>query len=145
MGFCTPEETELFLDEAPEFEKRLTKDGIRLFKFWLSIGREMQLKRFHERRHDPLKVWKLSPIDIEALHKWDDYTVARDEMLKRTDCPHAPWTVIRANDKHRGRINVIQTILDRLTFAGKDTNAIGEIDPRITLTAEDFLALKKTD
>jgi polyphosphate kinase 2 len=145
MGFCTPEETKLFLEEAPEFEKRLTKDGIRLFKFWLSIGREMQLKRFHERRHDPLKVWKLSPIDIEALHKWDDYTVARDEMLKRTDCPHAPWTVIRANDKHRGRINVIQTILDRLTFAGKDTNAIGEIDPRITLTAEDFLALKKTD
>jgi polyphosphate kinase len=145
MGFCTHEQTEHFLEEAPEFEKRITRDGIHLFKFWLSIGREMQLKRFHDRRHDPLKVWKLSPIDIEALHKWDDYTVARDEMLKRTDCPHAPWTVIRANDKHRGRINVIQTVLDRLTFAGKDTKAIGTIDPKITYQAEDFLALKKTD
>ena len=145
MGFCTPEQTEHFLEEAPEFEKRITNDGIHLFKFWLSIGREMQLKRFHDRRHDPLKVWKLSPIDIEALNKWDDYTVARDEMLKRTDCPHAPWTVIRANDKHRGRINVIQTVLDRLTFAGKDIKAIGKIDPKITYSAEDFLKLKKTD
>ena len=145
MGFCTPEQTERFLEEAPAFEKRITNDGIHLFKFWLSIGREMQLKRFHDRRHDPLKVWKLSPIDLEAPSKWDDYTIARDEMLKRTDCAHAPWTVIRANDKRRGRINVIQTVLDRLTFADKDAKAIGEIDSRITLNAEDFLALNKTD
>jgi polyphosphate kinase 2 len=145
MGFCTPEQTERFLEEAPAFEKRITNDGIHLFKFWLSIGREMQLKRFHDRRHDPLKVWKLSPIDLEALSKWDDYTIARDEMLIRTDCAHAPWTVIRANDKRRSRINVIQTVLDRLTFAGKDAKAIGEIDPRITLNAGDFLALNKTD
>jgi polyphosphate kinase 2 len=145
MGFCTPEQTEHFLEEAPEFEKRITRDGIHLFKFWLSIGREMQLKRFHDRRHDPLKVWKLSPIDIEALHKWDAYTAARDEMLKRTDCEHAPWTVIRANDKRRGRINVIQTVLDRLTYEGKDKKAIGEVDPKITYEAEDFLKLKKTE
>jgi polyphosphate kinase 2 len=145
MGFCTPEQTEHFLDEAPEFEKRITKDGIHLFKFWLSIGREMQLKRFHDRRHDPLKVWKLSPIDLEALNKFDAYTAARDEMLARTDCAHAPWTVIRANDKRRGRINVIQTVLDKLDFAGKDEKAIGEIDPKITYQAEDFLALKKSD
>jgi polyphosphate kinase 2 len=145
MGFCTPEQTEHFLEEAPEFEKRITRDGIHLFKFWLSIGREMQLKRFHDRRHDPLKVWKLSPIDIEALHKWDAYTAARDEMLKRTDCEHAPWTVIRANDKRRGRINVIQTVLDRLTYEGKDKKAIDEVDPKITYEAEDFLKLKKTE
>jgi polyphosphate kinase 2 len=145
MGFCTPEQTEHFLEEAPEFEKRITCDGIHLFKFWLSIGREMQLKRFHDRRHDPLKVWKLSPIDIEALHKWDAYTAARDEMLERTDCEHAPWTVIRANDKRRGRINVIQTVLDRLTYEGKDKKAIGEVDPKITYEAEDFLKLKKTE
>ena len=145
MGFCTPEQTEHFLEEAPEFEKRITRDGIHLFKFWLSIGREMQLKRFHDRRHDPLKVWKLSPIDIEALHKWDAYTEARDEMLKRTDCPHAPWTVIRANDKRRGRINVIQTVLGKLDFPGKDKKAIGEVDPKITYQAEDFLKLKKTE
>ncbi len=145
MGFCTPEQTERFLEEAPEFEKRITRDGIHLFKFWLSIGREMQLKRFHDRRHDPLKVWKLSPIDLEALNKWDAYTVARDEMLRRTDCPHAPWTVIRANDKRRGRINVIQTVLGSLTYPDKDKKAIGEIDPNITMSAGDFLKLKKTD
>ncbi|SEQ54853.1 polyphosphate kinase 2, PA0141 family [Devosia sp. YR412] len=145
MGFCTPEQTEHFLEEAPEFEKRITKDGIHLFKFWLSIGQEMQLKRFHDRRHDPLKVWKLSPIDLEALNKWDAYSEARDEMLKRTDKPHAPWTVIRANDKRRGRINVIQTVLDRLEFAGKDGKAIGEIDPKITLSAADFMKLQKAE
>jgi len=145
MGIATPEQTENFLVEAPEFEKRITRDGIHLFKFWLSIGREMQLKRFHDRRHDPLKVWKLSPIDIEALHKWDAYSNARDVMLARTDLPHARWTVIRANDKRRGRINVIQTVLDRHDYAGKDKAAIAEIDPLITMTAGDFLRLDKTD
>ena len=145
MGFCTPEQTEHFLEEAPEFEKRITKDGIHLFKFWLSIGREMQLKRFHDRRHDPLKVWKLSPIDLEALGKWDAYTAARDTMLERTDSTHAPWTIIRANDKRRGRINVIQTVLDRLDFKGKHNDAIGEIDPRITLQARHFLNMDKSD
>ncbi|MET3926837.1 polyphosphate kinase 2 [Devosia sp. 2618] len=145
MGFCTPEQTEHFLEEAPEFEKRLTRDGIHLFKFWLSIGREMQLKRFHDRRHDPLKVWKLSPIDIEALNKWDAYSKARDEMLSRTDTQYAPWTVIRANDKRRGRINVIQTMLDKLDFTGKSSKAIGDIDPNITMAAADFMKLSKSD
>lgn len=139
MGFCTPKETESFLDEAPEFEKRLTKDGIRLFKFWLSIGREMQFKRFHDRRHDPLKTWKLSPIDLEALNKWDAYSVARDRMLKHTDSPHAPWTVIRANDKRRLRINVIRTLLAGFDYEGKDKKAIGKIDEKIVLSAEQFL------
>lgn len=138
MGFCTPEQTELFLDEAPEFEKRLTRDGVHLFKFWLSIGREMQLKRFHDRRHDPLKIWKLSPIDIEALSKWDAYSVARDTMLKRTDSKHAPWTVIRANDKRRLRLNVIRTVLNGFEYEGKDRRAIGKIDDKIVLTAEEF-------
>lgn len=145
MGFCTPEQTEHFLEEAPEFEKRITRDGIHLFKFWLSIGREMQIKRFHDRRHDPLKVWKLSPIDLEALDKWDAYSMARDEMLKRTDTAHARWTVIRANDKRRSRINVIQTVLNRLSFAGKDEAEIGVIDPQITFSAKDFLNMDKTD
>lgn len=145
MGFATPEQTEHFLEEAPEFEKRITRDGIHLFKFWLSIGREMQLKRFHDRRHDPLKIWKLSPIDLEALNKWDAYTLARDEMLKRTDTAHARWTIIRANDKRRGRINVIQSVLNRLSFAGKDEAEIGVIDPQITLSAKDFLKMDKTD
>jgi polyphosphate kinase 2 len=145
LGFATPEQVEHFLEEAPEFEKRITNDGIHFFKFWLSIGREMQLKRFHDRRHDPLKIWKLSPIDLEALTKWDAYSAARDEMLKRTHSKHAPWTVIRANDKLRGRINVIQTVLSKLSYAGKDETAIGAVDPKITLSAEDFLKLHKTD
>lgn len=145
MGFATPEQTEHFLEEAPEFEKRITRDGIHLFKFWLSIGREMQLKRFHDRRHDPLKVWKLSPIDLEALGQWDAYTKARDAMLARTDSAHAPWTAIRANDKRRGRINVIRHVLHHLPFAGQDKKAIGEIDPKITMNAKDFLKLHKTD
>ena len=139
MGFCTPEQTEHFLEEAPEFEKRITRDGIHLFKFWLSIGRAMQLKRFHDRRHDPLKVWKLSPVDLEALNKWDAYSEAADTMLARTDCEHAPWTVIRANDKKRGRLNVIRSVLTRLDYEGKDDKAIGEIDDRIVLSAKDFL------
>ncbi|HTM79113.1 MAG TPA: polyphosphate kinase 2 [Devosia sp.] len=145
MGFCTPDQTEHFLEEAPKFEKRLTNDGIHLFKFWLSIGREMQLKRFHDRRHDPLKVWKLSPVDLEALSKWGAYSKARDEMLKRTDKVHAPWTLIRANDKRRGRLNVIRSVLDRLEFSGKDDKAIGKIDPKITMSAKAFLALDGVD
>ena len=145
MGFCTPEETEHFLDEAPEFEKRITRDGIHLFKFWLSIGREMQLKRFHDRRHDPLKVWKLSPIDLEALTRWDDYTAARDIMIKRTHTEHAPWTVIRTNDKRRGRITLIQSVLQGLDYAGKDDKAIGEIDANICFSGPDFLKMPKTD
>ena len=141
MGFCTPEQTELFLQEAPEFEKRVTRDGIRLFKFWLSIGREMQLKRFHDRRHDPLKTWKLSPIDLEALSKWDDYSKARDRMLEHTDSKHAPWTIIRANDKRRLRINVIRTLLNGFEYEGKDRKAIGKIDDKIVLSADEFLKM----
>ncbi|MDP2779677.1 polyphosphate kinase 2 [Devosia sp.] len=145
MGFCTPKQTEHFLEEAPEFEKRITKDGIHLFKFWLSIGREMQLKRFHDRRHDPLKVWKLSPIDLEALTRWSDYTDARNTMIERTHTEHAPWTVVRTNDKRRGRITLIQSVLHRLDYAGKDTEAIGEIDASICLDGPDFLSMDKTD
>ena len=142
MGFCTPEQTEHFLDEAPEFEKRLTRDGIRLVKFWLSIGQEMQLVRFHDRRHDPLKVWKLSPIDLEALNKWDAYSAARNVMLKRTDSKHAPWTVIRANDKKRARLNAIRTLLSHFEYDGKDEDEIGKLDHKIVLTAEEFLEMK---
>lgn len=142
MGFCTPEQTEHFLDEAPEFEKRLTKDGIRLVKFWLSIGREMQLKRFHDRRHDPLKTWKLSPVDLEALNKWDAYSKSRDRMLETTDPAHAPWTVLRANDKRRARLNAIRVMLQGADYAGKDEEQIGKVDRKIVLSAKDFLAIK---
>jgi len=141
MGFCTPEQSEHFLDDVPEFEKRLTKDGIRIVKLWLSIGREMQLKRFHDRRHDPLKTWKLSPVDLEALNKWDAYSKARDAMLERTDSKHAPWTVIRANDKLRLRLNAIRTVLAGADYDGKDESEIGKIDKKIVLSADEFLKI----
>jgi polyphosphate kinase 2 len=139
MGFCTPEQYERFLKETPRFEKMIVSDDIHLFKFWLNIGREMQLKRFHDRRHDPLKVWKLSPMDIAALNKWDDYTEKRDRMLKETHSDHAPWTVIRANDKRRARINLIRHILKTLDYDGKDKKAIGEIDDNIVGTGVGFV------
>ncbi len=103
------------------------------------IGREEQLKRFHARRHDPLKQWKLSPVDIDALDKWDAYSAARDEMLRRTDSAHAPWTVVLYNDKRRGRINLIRSVLHWLDYEGKDEKAIGAVDPKLVMNAAGFL------
>lgn len=140
MGFATPEQVEHFLAEAPLFEQMITNDGIHFFKFWLDIGHEMQLKRLHDRQHDPLKSWKLTSIDYEALPRWHDYSIARNEMLAATDTPHAPWTVILANDKRRARLAVIGKVLASLDYAGKDTAAVGELDPAIVLSAQEFLA-----
>ena len=131
MGFCTPEQYEQFMKVVPRFEAMIVQDGIFFFKFYLDIGREMQIKRFHDRRHDPLKIWKLSPMDIAALTKWDDYTEKRDRMLEETDTEEAPWTVVRNNDKRRGRLEVIRHILDAIEYDGKDRDVIGEADSRI--------------
>ncbi len=139
MGFCTPEQTKKFLAEAPEFEAMLVRDGVRLFKFWLTIGREMQLKRFHARRHDPLKQWKLSSVDLAAIGKWDAYTAAREAMFRRTHTELAPWTVIRANDKRRARLNAIRHVLVSLPYEGKDETVVGEPDPKIVGNSPDFL------
>ncbi len=131
MGFCTPKQYEQFLKQAPRMERLIVQDGILFFKFYLDIGREMQLKRFHDRRHDPRAVWKLSSMDIAALTKWKDYSEKRDRMLKDTHTDYAPWTVIRANDKRRARLNLIRHILLTLDYDGKDAKAIGEIDRKI--------------
>lgn len=139
MEFCTPQETASFLREAPPFERMITEEGIHVFKFWLEIGREMQLKRFHDRRHDPVKVWKLSPVDLVALDKWDEYTQARNTMFIATDTPDTPWTVIRANDKRRARIAAIQSVLWPISYTAKDFRAIGEIDEKIVMSPEAFL------
>lgn len=139
MGFCTPQQYKDFLKATPRFEDTIVDEGILFHKFYLSIGREMQLKRFHDRRHDPLKVWKLSPMDIAALNKWDDYTEKRDVMLEKTHKEQAPWVVVRANDKRRARINVIRHILRSLDYEGKDKQAIGEIDGKILGTGPGFL------
>jgi polyphosphate kinase 2 len=143
MGFCSPEETDKFLEAVPDFEKMLVSDGIHLIKFWLAIGPEMQLKRFHDRRHDPLKIWKLSPVDLEALKKYDDYSRARDRMLEATDSKHAPWQVVLNNDKSRGRLAIIRTVLHRLSYEGKDPKKIGEIDEKVAMSAEHFLKTNK--
>ena len=140
MDFCTPEQAEQFFEEVPEFEHMLVRDGIKLFKFWLTIGREQQLRRFHRRKSDPLKRWKLSPIDYAAVGKWDDYTRAKTEMFKRSHTEHAPWTVIKANDKKRARLNCIRVMLSALDYAEKDEKAIGEIDTKIVGTGADEMA-----
>ncbi|MEM7461307.1 MAG: polyphosphate kinase 2 [Pseudomonadota bacterium] len=138
MGFCTDDQYESFLDEAPKFEKMIKRAGIHFFKFWLNIGQETQLERFHARRHDPLKVWKLSPVDIKALTKWDEYTKARDKMFKHTDVTDVRWCVVRANDKRRSRINSIRHVLTHLDYEGKNKKKIGEIDENIVVPAKDF-------
>lgn len=140
MGFCTPEEHRKFLEETPHFEKGIVSDGIRLFKFWLSIGQEAQLDRFHDRRHSPLKSWKFSPIDVAGMERWDDYTAMRDLMFEHTHTDHAPWTVIRSNDKRRARLAAIRRLLISIPYDGRDMDVIGEEDPKIIGTPSLALA-----
>jgi polyphosphate kinase 2 len=131
MGFCTPEQYRHFLKETPHFEKMIVGEGIRFFKFWLDVSQEMQLKRFHDRRHSLLTNWKFSPMDIAGIARWDAYTRARDEMLEETHTDHAPWTVVRSNDKRRARIEVIRHVLLTLEYTGRDLAAIGKPDDKI--------------
>ena len=131
MGFCTPEQNARFLAETPIFERLLVGDGIYFHKIWLDIGHEMQLKRFHDRRHSPLTQWKFSPMDVAGLTKWDAYTRARDEMLERTHTKEAPWIVVRSNDKRRARVAVMRRILQDIPYTGRDLAAIGQADPLI--------------
>ena len=139
MGYCTEAEHDHFLEHTPGFERQIAAEGIVLLKFWLNIGRETQIKRFHDRRHDPLKLWKLSPNDIKSLNRWDDYTAARDRMIEATSIPEAPWIVVRANDKRRARLNLIRSMLLRVPYDGRDMKAIGEADPRIVGEGLDVL------
>ncbi len=139
MGFCTQKQSELFFQEVPAYEKMLVQDGIKLFKFWLNISRPMQIKRFHDRRHSPLKHWKLSPVDLRALGKWDEYTSARNEMLERSNTEFAPWIVIKANDKRRARLGAITTVLRAMDYPGKDQKLVDDIDKKIVMPAADFL------
>ena len=140
MGYCTPDQLATFLREAPEFEGLLVRDGIRFFKFYLSLGREMQLKRFHQRRHDPLKQWKLSDVDIAALNKFDAYSHAQLEMFRFTHTTIAPWLVIRANDQRRARLETIRAVLLAIDYEGRDLKAIGKADPLIAGAGPEFFA-----
>jgi polyphosphate kinase 2 len=138
MGFCTEEQVSVFLRDAPEFEALLVRDGIRLFKFYLVIGREMQLKRFHERRHDPFKRWKITDIDLAAIGQWDAYTQAQHDIFRFTHTAIAPWTVIRANDQRRARLEAIRTVLAEMSYEGKDDSIVGKPDPLIVGEGPDF-------
>jgi polyphosphate kinase 2 len=138
MVFCTPAQTETFLRDVPDFEALLVRDGFAFFKFYLVIGREMQLMRFHERRHDPFKRWKITDIDLAAIGKWDDYTRAQDDIFKRTSTALAPWIVVRANDQRRARLETIRWVLFHSEYAEKDPRAVGEPDPKIIGTGPDY-------
>ena len=131
FGFCTPEERERFFEQLPSVEKLLVDDGIHLVKLWLTVGRAEQLRRFLARESDPLKQWKLSSIDVKGLARWDAYTDAIGETLERTHTDHAPWTVIRADDKRRARLAVIRSVLAPLPYVGKDEAVVGAPDPEI--------------
>lgn len=139
MGFCTPEQNRRFLIETPKFEQILSENGTYFLKFWLNIGREMQLKRFHDRRHSRLKHWKFSPIDIAGMAKWDDYTKYRDSMIGATHSDHAPWTIVRANDKRRARLEVIRKVLLSLPYDDRDLDVVGTADADIIGYGPEFL------
>jgi len=129
MGFCTAEEYNEFMRQAPEFERHLVRSGIHLIKFWFSVSREEQRRRFKEREGHPLKHWKLSPIDKASLDKWDDYTRAKEAMFFETDTAEAPWTVIKSDCKKRARLNAMRYILHKLPYKRKDNEQIGKLDP----------------
>src|SRR5262249_35457594 len=116
MGFCTDEEYEQFFRDVPEFEKMLTRSGIVLLKYWFSISDEEQHVRFRMRIHDPLKQWKLSPMDLESRRRWEQYTKAKEVMLERTHIHEAPWWVIQADDKKRARLNCIAHLLSQISY-----------------------------
>ncbi len=137
MGFCTPSEYTQFIHQAPEFERMVTNDGIRLMKFWFSVGRKEQLRRFNARKDDPLKQWKLSPMDLASLDHWDEYTKAKEDMFFYSNTKHAPWTVVKSNDKKRARLETMRYILNQVPYAGKDEKIIGQSDPLIVSSGED--------
>lgn len=134
MGFCTPRQHDLFMKQVPEFEHMLYEDGIELIKFWFSISKEVQAERFESRRHDPLKQWKLSPVDAEAQDRWDVYTKYKEEMFSKTHTSYSPWIIVRANDKKKARLESMRYVLSQLPYAGKDEAGTKlQPDPEVVL------------
>ncbi|MBV5324480.1 MAG: polyphosphate kinase 2, partial [Rhodospirillaceae bacterium] len=131
MGFCTPNDYLEFMRECPDLEKMMVRSGIRLFKYWFSVTREEQARRFQQRETDPLKQWKLSPIDKASLGKWDDYTEAKEAMFFFTDTADAPWTIVKSDDKKRARINCMRHFLRSLPYQQPGEHPVEEADPLI--------------
>ena len=136
MGFCTSAQYMEFMRQAPQLERGLVESGLRLFKLWFAVGRSEQRRRFKVRETDPLKQWKLSPMDKAAVGKWDEYTVARNRMFFLTHTREAPWTVVRSDDKRRARINAIRFVLGQLPYQGKDEGVVAAPDPLIVGSAK---------
>jgi polyphosphate kinase len=128
MGFCSQAEYDEFLRQVPEYERNLVHSGIHLIKFWFSVSREEQRRRFKERKVHPLKQWKLSPVDLASLDKWDDYTRAKEAMFFHTDTADSPWTVVKSDDKKRARLNAMRYVLHAMPYKGKDAQRIGPVD-----------------
>lgn len=131
MGFCSPSEYLEFMRQTPEFERMLTRSGIRLYKYWFSVTREEQKRRFDSRKDDPLKRWKLSPVDVASLSKWDDYTEAKEAMFFYTHTADAPWTIIKSNDKKRARLECMRHFLSTVDYPDKDYELVRAPDPLI--------------
>ena len=128
MGFCSHGEYDEFLRQAPEFERNLVRSGIHLIKFWFSVSREEQRRRFKERKVHPLKQWKLSPVDLASLDKWDEYTRAKEAMFFHTDTADSPWTVVKSDDKKRARLNAMRYVLHAMPYKDKDVQRISPVD-----------------
>ena len=131
MGFCSEAEYQEFMRQTPEFERHLARSGVHLIKFWFSVSRKEQRRRFKERENHPLKQWKLSPVDLASLDKWEDYTRAKEAMFFETDTADSPWTVIKSDCKKRARLNAMRYVLHKLPYNNKDITQIGKLDPLI--------------
>jgi polyphosphate kinase 2 len=131
MGFCTPNDYLEFMRQTPELERMMVRAGIRLYKYWFSVTRDEQLRRFKSRESDPLKQWKLSPVDKASLDKWDDYTEAKEAMFFYTDTADAPWTIVKSNDKKRARLETMRHFLYSLNYPDKDETIAVKPDPLI--------------
>jgi polyphosphate kinase len=139
MGFCSDQDYEIFLRQAPRFEEMLEESGFSLTKLWFSVTQSEQRTRFAIRQIDPVRRWKLSPMDIESLDRWDAYTAAKEAMIENTDTDHAPWTSIKSNDKKRARINAMRYFLSQFDYEGRDDNVVGAADPLIVLRGRDAI------
>ncbi|AZG46148.1 polyphosphate kinase 2 [Gordonia insulae] len=139
MGFCTPDQYAQFMSQVPAFEKMLVDDGINLVKFWFSVTPLEQRTRFAIRQIDPVRQWKLSPMDLASLDKWDSYTEAKETMFDATDTDHAPWTVVKSNDKKRARVNAMRHVLSLFDYEGKNPEFVGTPDPLIVGRARDLV------
>ena len=128
MGFCTDAEYDEFLRQTPEFERNLVRSGIHIIKFWFSVSQEEQRRRFKERKVHPLKQWKLSPVDLASLDKWEEYTRAKEGMFFHTDTADSPWTVVKSDDKKRARLNAMRYVLHSMPYKDKDVKRIGPVD-----------------